>query len=167
MTVRDLSALFEYDLWATERLLDAAEALPPELYTRPLGGGFSTVQGTLAHVIGAGWAWLHRWQGTSPTGRPAWLDDPSVAVLRTQARHVHAARATFLGTLSDPDLDRTAHYTFLSGQPGKGPLGVLMLHVVNHGTHHRGQIAAMLRQLGTAPPGLDLILFPGAYPPEA
>jgi hypothetical protein len=31
--------------------------------------------------------------------------------------------------------------------------------VVNHSTYHRGQVAAMLRQVGTAPPPTDYLVF--------
>jgi len=34
-----------------------------------------------------------------------------------------------------------------------------LLHVVNHGTLHRGQIVAMLRPLGYPAPATDLIFF--------
>ena len=34
-----------------------------------------------------------------------------------------------------------------------------MLHVVNHSSYHRGQIAAMLRQVGATPRGTDLMLY--------
>ena len=37
------------------------------------------------------------------------------------------------------------------------PLWQMVLHIVNHGTHHRGQITHMLRQLGQKPVNLDLI----------
>jgi uncharacterized damage-inducible protein DinB len=30
---------------------------------------------------------------------------------------------------------------------------------VNHGTHHRGQVAGFLRAMGKAPPPLDLMAF--------
>jgi uncharacterized damage-inducible protein DinB len=35
----------------------------------------------------------------------------------------------------------------------------MVVHVVNHGTHHRGQVTSMIRQLGEKPVSLDLIAF--------
>jgi uncharacterized damage-inducible protein DinB len=35
----------------------------------------------------------------------------------------------------------------------------MVRHVVNHGTYHRGQVAAMLRQLGYSPPPTDYLVF--------
>ena len=45
------------------------------------------------------------------------------------------------------------------GEPYSHPLSEMMLHLVNHGTYHRGQVTAMLRQLGAKPLATDLILF--------
>jgi len=36
----------------------------------------------------------------------------------------------------------------------------MIVHVVNHGTYHRGQVATMLRQLGAKPAvSTDMIVF--------
>jgi uncharacterized damage-inducible protein DinB len=35
----------------------------------------------------------------------------------------------------------------------------LVFHVVNHATHHRGQVAGFLRTMGRVPPPLDLIAY--------
>jgi uncharacterized damage-inducible protein DinB len=35
----------------------------------------------------------------------------------------------------------------------------IVLHLVNHGTLHRGQVMGMIRQLGIAPPGTDLMRY--------
>ena len=61
--------------------------------------------------------------------------------------------------LSDCDLDRDANYTLLDGTPFTTPVWQIVLHLVNHATLHRGQVMAMLRQLGTKPPATDLIFY--------
>jgi uncharacterized damage-inducible protein DinB len=47
----------------------------------------------------------------------------------------------------------------MRGNPWRQPLGQLVLHVVNHGTHHRGQVSAFLRMMGHVPPKLDLVTY--------
>jgi uncharacterized damage-inducible protein DinB len=61
--------------------------------------------------------------------------------------------------LSENDWAREMSYTTLAGVPYRTPLWQMVLHVVNHGSHHRGQITNMLRQLGVKPANLDLIAF--------
>jgi uncharacterized damage-inducible protein DinB len=47
----------------------------------------------------------------------------------------------------------------MAGQPFAQPLWQMLQHVANHSTYHRGQIATMLRQLGTKATSTDLIAF--------
>jgi uncharacterized damage-inducible protein DinB len=39
------------------------------------------------------------------------------------------------------------------------PVWQMMVHLVNHGTHHRSELAEMLTQLGSPPPSLDLLVY--------
>jgi uncharacterized damage-inducible protein DinB len=52
-------------------------------------------------------------------------------------------------------------FTFkdLQGKEWTQPLWELVLHVVNHGTHHRGQVSGFLRTLGKEPPQLDMSFY--------
>jgi hypothetical protein len=50
-------------------------------------------------------------------------------------------------------------YQDLNGNPWRQPLWQLVLHVVNHSTHHRGQVAGFLRTLGRVPPPLDITVY--------
>ncbi len=52
-------------------------------------------------------------------------------------------------------------FTFLNSKGVKStlPTWQIVLHVVNHGSYHRGQVATLLRQSGFTPPGTDLIMF--------
>ena len=52
-----LRVLFQYNLWADRRLMDACAPLTNEQFTRELGSSFGSVSGTLAHLYGAGYIW--------------------------------------------------------------------------------------------------------------
>src|SRR5690606_23016348 len=134
-------------------------ALSEEAWTRDLGGSFPSVQAAMAHLVAAEWVWLRRWQGENPTDTPAWTEAPSAARLRAVLTALERERAALLSLLGDDDFARPVAYTLFSGAAGTDPLGALVLHVVNHATYHRGQVAAMLRRLGHAPPPTDLLVF--------
>jgi uncharacterized damage-inducible protein DinB len=70
-----------------------------------------------------------------------------------------AKMAAWAEELSENDWPREMSYKTLGGVPHETPLWQMVLHIVNHGTHHRGQITNMLRQLGVKPVNLDLIAF--------
>lgn len=50
-------------------------------------------------------------------------------------------------------------YTNSTGKTYQNSLEDILLHVVNHGTYHRGQIASALRKAGIDPLPSDYILF--------
>ena len=63
MTLADLKTLIDFHYWARDRVLDAAELLTPEQFTRDMGGSFKSIRDTLAHLYSAEWAWYQRWHG--------------------------------------------------------------------------------------------------------
>jgi len=66
MSPTEIQQLYDYNAWANRRSLAAAEKLKAEEFTRPLGSSFSSVRDTLAHIYGAEWSWLERFQVRSP-----------------------------------------------------------------------------------------------------
>ena len=104
--------------------------------------------------------WLRRWKGESPRALPDWAVAPGVEDLRAKLRGIETERAAFLDTLTDAGLSRRVAYTNLKGEPLEYVLADLLMHLVNHSTYHRGQVAAMCRQVGaTAVPATDFLDF--------
>jgi uncharacterized damage-inducible protein DinB len=154
--VRDLYA---YNRWANRRLTGVTAALTGEELVREVGGSFPSVRRTLIHLLEADWIWLERWKGDSPTSAPReWhLEDHDAIVGQWDV--VQAQREVFVGSLDPAAMMRPLSYRSLRGEPFTAPLYELMLHVVNHSTYHRGQITNMLRQLGRAAVGTDLVAY--------
>ena len=160
MDLQDLKTLLHFHYWARDRVLDAADALTPEQFTRDMGSSFRSIRDTLVHLYSGEWAWYERWQGTSPAAMIAAAEFPDVSTLRA-AWSAHAARMrAYLDSLGEGGLTRVFEYTTLNGQSGSSVYWHMLQHVVNHGTYHRGQVTTMLRQLGAAPArSVDLITF--------
>lgn len=150
---------FEYDRWANARVLGVAEGLSQEALLKDLGSSFGSIRNTLAHIISAEWAWLERWNGTSPKAMldPAQFSD--VASLRARWKEVEQNLQAFLKALTPERLGADVNYLNLQGEPVALPLWQLMLHMVNHSSYHRGQVTTMLRQLGAKPVATDLVGF--------
>jgi len=158
-TMSELRRLFEYNRWATLRILDAAASLSPEELARDLKSSFPSVLATLVHGLGAERIWLTRWQGTSPTAFPDSSSLTSLGAVRDAWDAVWHDQQAYLAGLGDADVTRALHYKLFNGQEDTQPLGELLRHVVNHATYHRGQVVTMLRQLGKTPPATDYIRF--------
>ena len=152
---------YAFNEWANARYVTAAAELSDEAFTRTIPSSFPSIRDTLGHVVAAEWIWLQRWLGESPAAQPSWVAAASLVALRRELDAVESSRQRFLASLDADRIGQTVSFRFLSGKPGEASLISLLLHVVNHSTYHRGQLATLFRQVGAVPPGTDLVLFPG------
>jgi uncharacterized damage-inducible protein DinB len=133
--------------------------LTAEEFLRGLGSSYPSVRDTLAHILAAEWIWLMRWKGVSP---PSLMDPalfPTLGALRQKWAEVEQAQREFVSGTPDSRLREVISYVNTRGETWRYPLGLMMQHVVNHSSYHRGQVTTMLRQLGKAPASTDLLLF--------
>jgi uncharacterized damage-inducible protein DinB len=159
MSPEDIRQLYDYNAWANRRAMEAAAALTPEQFTKPLGSSFSSVRDTLAHIYGAEWLWLERFQGRSPASLPDVNQFANLASLRERWLEQEARLLGFVRGLTQAELDRVMEYKTLKFGVYQNPLWQSMQHLVNHGTYHRGQVTTLLRQLGAQPILTDLMHF--------
>ncbi|HEX6307687.1 MAG TPA: DinB family protein [Longimicrobiales bacterium] len=158
MTTDEVKGLFAYNRWANDRVLRAAGTLSPEQFTRDLGSSYPSIAATLAHILGAEWVWLSRWNGISPTALPADWELGTLEDLGRRWQAVEAEQTRFIDALDDPRLAAPITYRNFAGDTFRVPLATLLRHLVNHSTYHRGQVTTMLRQLGAATVATDLVL---------
>jgi uncharacterized damage-inducible protein DinB len=154
-----LRLLYEYNAWANHRLLSSCESLNDEQFTRDLRSSFPSVRDTLAHIMGAEWVWLERWNGRLPATLPSATNYPTLADIRREWAQLEARLHGFVCNCTPADLARVHEFRTIKGTVYPNPLWQPMQHVSNHSAYHRGQVAAMLRQLGVKPNFTDLIYF--------
>jgi len=159
MTSEQLRFLFQYNLWADQRTLDACGALTNEQFVRPLGSSFGSVRDTLAHLYGAEWLWNERFQGRLTAGLPpasGYADLPAVRAKLEEMDHYYI---DLVSKLTPQDLQRIIHYKNLAGEQCSDPVWQILHQLTNHATYHRGQVVTLLRQLGAKAVSTDLIRF--------
>jgi uncharacterized damage-inducible protein DinB len=159
MSPEEMHQLFDYNAWANRRALDAAAKLSPDQFVQRIESSFPSVRDTLAHICGAEWIWLERFHGRSPSGLPLAAEFTDVSSLRQRWLEHEEPLLNFVRGLTQADLDREFEYKTLKFGVYRNPLWQSMLHVINHGTYHRGQVTTMLRQLGAQPILTDLMHF--------
>jgi len=159
MDLKDIRELYGYNRWANQRTLSAAARLDSQAFLRNLGSSFSSVRDTLAHILGAEWIWLERWQGRSPAALLSAADFPSMQSLQARWETVESDRTRFIDALAPARLQEEIAYINTRGQRWVYPLWRQMVHVVNHSTYHRGQITTLLRQLGGEAVATDLLVY--------
>lgn len=150
-----------YNGWANRRLYDAAAVLSDVNYRADRGAFFSSVHGTLNHLLTTDRIWMRRFAGSgdAPDRLDAILFQDFEALL--DARQIEDARIVdYIDGLDDAALEGVIRYRRVS-TPGlmTEPLAGALSHWFNHQTHHRGQAHALLTGLGAPGPELDLLFY--------
>ena len=159
MNKQDILLLYQYNQWASAKILNAATNVTAEQFIAPALFPHGGLRGTLVHALSAQWIWRTRWEGTSPTALLNPKDFPSFESLQARWAVEEKQLMDFVANITDDRLNNTFSYTNTKGQPFTKILWHAMLHVVNHGTQHRSEAAAILTDLGHSPGDIDMILF--------
>ncbi len=146
-----------YNRLANEKLYDACGGLSDAEYRRDLGAFFTSVYGTLNHLLLGDTIWMTRFEGGAhPSTDLGAILHEDFATLR-QARAAMDRRIERFFQARPPDVERrTVRYVNNAGIDTEDPLSVILPHFFNHQTHHRAQVHTLLSQLGRDPPVLDL-----------
>lgn len=157
MRLSEVRWLFGYDRWATRRILRTARDCPAEVWSAPNAVGDRGLGGILVHALGAHQRWRHDWEGLAgPLPRPEVGPLPTVDELADAWDREWAAIDRYLDGIDDAAMGRE--------QDGVA-LWQRMAHVVNHGTQHRSEAAALLTGTGRSPGDLDLIFYAAELAP--
>lgn len=153
-----LQRLVAYHGWAYGRLCGQLAGLSDAHYHGPCGLFFGSIHGTLNHLAVADRLWLARARfDPQPFDR---LDIEVVSERTAMEDYLEMGVAGWrdlLDGLEDADLLAPIAYRNLEGEQHLRPLAEIITHLVNHGTHHRGQISAALTAMGQPAPVLDYI----------
>lgn len=160
-----LRELFDHNDWARDKVLKLADGLSDEQLDRTFEMGSGSLRATLFHLWACEFGWLRRWQPGSDHG---YADEPageSVEEIRRRFVETAAERDALIDGLTDADAGRRITFERSSGGSCTFPLGDMMLHVTNHGIHHRAQALNMLRHLGIEKvPGVDYLFMRAERP---
>lgn len=154
-----------YNCWQNQSLYREADALGDEERRKDRGAFFGSIHRTFSHLIWGDMMWMHRFTG-SPT--PENLDISESGQLVTDWQDLKSRRtdmdAQFFKWADEVDEDigegDLTWYSGLLKADLSKPRGMLIAHMFNHQTHHRGQIHAMITMAGGEPDGTDLGFMP-------
>jgi uncharacterized damage-inducible protein DinB len=139
--------LYQYNAWANKRVL--------ECLTRQKVSD-EKILTLMGHIVAAQFLWLHRIKGLPPPDVKLWgsyqLDQLTPLAQRAGTEWVEFVR-------NNDNFDREMTYKNYVGEDYTNNVEMIMIHLVNHSSYHRAQIAMLLRQKGLEPVNTDFITY--------
>lgn len=154
--------LAEYNCWMNKKIYSVCLEIPDTKRKENLGAFFESIHGTLNHLLYGDKAWIKRF--TNPPfsvtviGQELYADFDQLRAERerTDKQIIEWTQHLDLQWLSQP-------FEYASNVDGKRrvlPTWVLVAHMFNHQTHHRGQVTTLIKQLGYEPGITDIPWLP-------
>ena len=153
-----------YNRWQNQSLYREAETIGDIERRMPRGAFFSSIHGTLNHLMWADGRWMHRF---------ADMPNPACGIAESDQlfgvwKELKAARVDLDESIQSwaNRLDQAwieGDMTWVLGAVGSQitkPRWLLVTHFFNHQAHHRGQVHAMLTAAGAKPDATDLPFMP-------
>ena len=155
--VRGFSA---YNSEMNRRIYAAAGRLSEAERRADRGAFFGSIHGTLNHLLWGDQAWMSRFAGWPKPDKPgtesARLYD-DFATMQAKRGEIDAGIEDWAADLTDDWL--MGELTWFSGIAQRdmtAPRSVVLVHMFNHQTHHRGQAHALLTAAGQATGDTDI-----------
>lgn len=156
-----------YNGWMNDKVYAVCEQLSDEERKADRGAFFKSIHSTLNHLLWGDSMWIARFTEGTPLAKP--FPKTGIGIdLHEDWNTLKAARQTmdadigaWAATLNQEWLERD--FTWYSGvlkSTVSKPAWLLVMHMFNHQTHHRGQVTTLLSQQGLDVGETDLMRMP-------
>jgi uncharacterized damage-inducible protein DinB len=152
-----------YNSWMNGKVYDTAGRLPAEEIERDRGAFFKSILGTLNHLLFADLVWVGRFkEGRSRVSDKTKLLHEEFGALRSARETLDAEIQDWAAGLDEAWLAQNLTFQTLDGTAAFNfPAWIMVTHMFNHQTHHRGQITTLLTQAGQDVGVTDYLGLPG------
>lgn len=155
-----LRLIARYNKWANDRVSDAISSIDEADYIKPREAFFGSIHGAVNHLLLVDRLWRGRM-----IEKPYPAEALNEIVCEDRATFINERDVEndiiidFVDGLSPEEIEGEFSYTTYAGVDGTDKRRIVLAHMFNHATHHRGQVHALLTQVPSDPPPLDLIYF--------
>ena len=152
-----LPVVFRHNLWANQRIIEAAEGLSEAVLDSEATGTFGSLRNTLVHLFASEERYVSAMTG-NPRAAPPLTEGtfPGFEVLKLRALASGEALIAMAQEVTDDRIIRGEH-------PVRGkfaiPVSIFFAQAINHATEHRGQINTILTLSKIEPPDLDVWMY--------
>lgn len=174
-----LLRMSRYHRWASLKTFEAVAKVSERSGATCSGLPCDSMCGTIHHMLLADVLWMRRiagddsipegtvlplktpleqlWQDGSPVSWTAL--SPPLEVMKSSQMRMCDAWTELISARDEASLSAAFTYSNTRGKSMTKPLGPVLAHVFNHGTHHRGQLSAVIFEATGEYPKLDLVYF--------
>jgi uncharacterized damage-inducible protein DinB len=154
------SMLAHYKAWADDTVFSIVAGLPEGEAVKPRQTIFGNMVHTLNHIHVVDSIFRAHLEGR-PHGYTArnTPSPPPLEELRASVRDQDRWFVDYAVGLSDAQAAERVAFQFVGGGDGNMSRLEILMHLVNHGTYHRGFVGDMLNQAGVRPRATDLTVF--------
>ena len=139
--------LYQYNEWANKRVIGALNEQKVD---------DEKILTLMGHIVAAQFLWFHRINGLPPAKVKLWgeykLDQLNEMIVKANRMWLEFVER-------EENFDRELTYSNYVGNPYVNNVESIMIHLVNHCSYHRAQIAMLLRQKGLEPINTDFITY--------
>lgn len=133
--------------------------LDEEELRRDLHTSYPSIWATLVHLYQADSTWFARLHGQRVASLSMFEPGSDLATLSLRWRQTLDSLVAFTSSRTEEQWEETMNYVTTRGDAFSQPLWQVLMHTVNHGTLHRGQILVMFRQIDRVPISVDLLNY--------
>lgn len=155
-----LLTLTKYKNWANEITFSSVNSLPEGEATKKRTTRFGNMVHTLNHVYVIDDVFKchllskpHGYQSRNTENCPSLLE------LWEKQKDIDLWYINYVETLSESRFCEMVNFEFIGGGHGSMSRADIILHVVNHGTYHRGFVGDMMYQASATPPANDYPVY--------
>jgi uncharacterized damage-inducible protein DinB len=160
MAMSNVRMLTRYKAWANALIYSMVSELPYEEAIRQRKTRFGNMVHTLNHVYVIDSVFQAHLQGRKHNYKARnTAHHPPLAELWTSVQALDKWYVEYAHGLTPEALDESIRFEFIGGGDGVMTRAEMLLHVVNHGTYHRGFVGDMMYQAGVTPAATDLPVF--------
>jgi uncharacterized damage-inducible protein DinB len=152
----------QYNKWQNSVVIEAADQLSEHQRQKNMGAFFGSIQGTLSHILWGDDAWLNRLTQTPFKPTPIdesgslWTDWEAYKLAR---KSLDERIVKWAISLEDSFFKNELTYVNSKGVQVTKPIDLIVAHIFNHQTHHRGQVHCLLTQFGVKTKDTDFLIF--------
>ena len=148
----DIRELLEYNETIRHKYFETFTKLPWTEFTKNREASFHSMKNIFVHTLGAIDYWLDILQKQNRQSKKDYDEYKTLQQVKTYMEHVEKRTHTYLKSLSNEKLQKTHTFKDDNGKTRKVTAEDILIHVVEEEIHHRGELNALLWQMGIDPP---------------